>query len=38
MKILLGDFISKLGSENILKRQLGTRVYIRIVVIMELEK
>jgi len=38
MKILLGDFKAKVGRENILKRQLGTRVYIRIVVIMELEK
>ena len=37
MKILLGDFNAKVGRENIFKPQLGMRVYIRIVMIMELE-
>ena len=37
MKILLGNFNAKVGRENISNRQLGMRVYIRIVMIMELE-
>ena len=37
MKILLGDFNSKVGRENIFSLQMGMRVYIRIVMIMELE-
>jgi hypothetical protein len=37
MEIILDDFNSKLGRENILNRQLGKRVYIRIVMIMGLE-
>jgi hypothetical protein len=37
MKILLGDFNAKEGRERIFSnRQLGTRVYIRIVMIMVL--
>src|SRR5215468_1335688 len=36
MKILLGDFNAKVGREDIFKQQLGMRVYIRIVTIMEL--
>jgi hypothetical protein len=38
MKILLGDFNAKLGREDICKpTELGTRVYIRTVMIMMLE-
>jgi len=38
MKILLGDFSAKVERERIfLSRQLGMRVYIRIVMIMVLE-
>ena len=37
MKILLGDFNAKVGRENISNQQLGMRVYIRIVMIMELD-
>jgi len=37
MKILLGDFNAKVERENILKPTIGMRVYIRIVMIMELE-
>ena len=38
MKILLGDFNAKVGRERIFSnRQLGRRVYIRIVTKMELE-
>jgi len=36
MKILLGDFNANVGRENISNRQLGMRVYIRIVMIMVL--
>ena len=37
MKIILGDFNAKVGRENIFKPTLGIRVYIRLVMIMELE-
>jgi hypothetical protein len=37
LKILLGDFSAKVGRQNILNRQLGTIIYIRIVMIMVLE-
>ena len=37
MKILLGDFNTKLGREGIFNRYLGVRVSIRIVLIMVLE-
>jgi hypothetical protein len=37
MKILLGDFNAKVGERICSNRQLGMRVYIRIVTIMELE-
>ena len=37
MKILLGDFNAKVGKSIFSKRQLGMRVYIRILTIMELE-
>ena len=37
MKILLGDFNAKMGERIFSNRQLGMRVYIRIVMIMELE-
>ena len=37
MKILLGYFNAKVGSEKISNRQLGRRVYIRIVMIMVLD-
>jgi hypothetical protein len=37
MEILLGDFNTKMGIEDIFNRQLGLRVYIRIVLIVVLE-
>jgi hypothetical protein len=37
MKILLGDFNAKVGSENFSNRLLGGRVYSRIRMIMGLE-
>jgi len=37
MKILLGDFIAKVGRENILSQQLDRRFFIRIVMIMGLD-
>jgi len=37
MKILIGDFNTKVGRENIFKPTIGIRVYIRIVMIMVLE-
>ena len=37
MKILLGDFNAKVGERIFSNRQLGMRVYIRIVMIMVLE-
>ena len=37
MKILLGDFNTKVRRENIFKLTIGNRVYIRIVMIMVLE-
>jgi exonuclease III len=36
MKILLGDFNAKVGKEDILNRQLGMKVYTKLVMIMEL--
>jgi exonuclease III len=36
MKILLGDFNTKEGREDILNRQLGMKVYTKLVIIMEL--
>jgi predicted TIM-barrel fold metal-dependent hydrolase len=36
MKILLGHFNAKVGREDILNRQLKMKVYIKLVVIMEL--
>jgi len=38
MKILFGDFNAKVGERIFSNRQLGMRVYIRIVMIMELEQ
>jgi hypothetical protein len=38
MKILLGDFNTKVERENISNRQLGMRVYIRMVTIIGLEQ
>ena len=37
MKILLGDFNTEVGTENISNRQLRMKVYIRIVMIIVLE-
>jgi exonuclease III len=37
MKILLGDFSAKVRREDILIRQLGEKVYMKLVMIMELE-
>jgi len=37
MKILLGDFNTKVGRENISNRHLGMRFYIGILMIMVLE-
>ena len=37
MKTVSGDFNAKVGTENSFNRQLGMRVYIRIVMIMMLE-
>jgi hypothetical protein len=37
MKILLGEFNAKVGRENIFKPQSETRVYMKLVVTMELE-
>jgi hypothetical protein len=36
MKIRLGDFNAKLGREDFLNRQLGMKVYVKLVMIMEL--
>jgi hypothetical protein len=36
MKILLGDFSAKVGKEDILNRQLGMKVYMKLVMVMEL--
>jgi exonuclease III len=36
MKILLGDFNAKVGKEDILIRQMGLKVYTKLVMIMEL--
>jgi exonuclease III len=35
MKILLGDFNAKVGREDFLNRQLGMKVYTKLVMIME---
>ena len=37
MKFPLGDFNAEVGRQNIFKRQLRMRVYIRVVMIMVLE-
>jgi hypothetical protein len=37
MKILLGDFNAKVDREDIFKRQLGMKVYTKLVIIMELD-
>jgi hypothetical protein len=37
MKILLGDFNAKVGRQDILNRQLGMKVYPKLVMMMELE-
>jgi exonuclease III len=37
MKILLGDFNAKVGREDFLNRQLGIKVYTKLVMTMELE-
>jgi len=37
MKILLGDFNAKVGKRIFSNRQLGMRVYIRVVIIMVLD-
>jgi hypothetical protein len=37
MKILLGDFSVEVGKEDISNKQLGMRVYTKLVMIMELE-
>jgi len=37
MKILLGDFNAQLGRKDIVIRQMGMRVYIRVVTIIVLE-
>jgi exonuclease III len=36
MKILLGDFNAKVGREDIFNRQLGMKVYTKLVMIMKL--
>jgi hypothetical protein len=38
MKIVLGELSAKLKTEDILNRQLGMAVYIKIVMIMVLEQ
>jgi hypothetical protein len=37
MKILLGDFNSKLGREDTFKPTIGNEVYMKLVMIMELD-
>jgi hypothetical protein len=37
MKILLGDFNAKVGSEEVLNRQLGMKIYTKLVMILELD-
>jgi hypothetical protein len=37
VKILLGDFNTKVGKEHFLNRQLGMKVYTKFVMTMELE-
>jgi hypothetical protein len=36
-KMLLGDFNAKVGKKTFLNRQLGMKVYMKLVMIMELE-
>jgi hypothetical protein len=36
IKILLGDFSAKVGREDIVSRQLGTKVYMKLVMLMDL--
>jgi hypothetical protein len=36
MKILLGEFNSKIGREDFLGRQLGMKVFMKLVMIIEL--
>jgi hypothetical protein len=38
MKILLGDLNAKVGREDILNRQLGMKVYTKLVILMELKQ
>jgi hypothetical protein len=38
MKILLGDFNTKLGREDIFKRESGNEFYIRIIMTVVLEQ
>jgi hypothetical protein len=37
MTVLLGDFIGKVGREDIYKLKFGMKVYTKLVMIMELE-
>jgi hypothetical protein len=37
MKILLGDFSAKINKETFLNRQLGMKIYTKLLMIMELE-
>jgi hypothetical protein len=37
MKMLLGDFNAKVGKEDILNRQLGMKIYTKLLMTMELE-
>jgi hypothetical protein len=37
MKLLLGDFNAEVGRKDILKPTIGMRVYMKLVMIMELE-
>jgi hypothetical protein len=37
MKMLLGDFIAKVGTEDFLNKQLGMKVYTKLIMIMELD-
>jgi exonuclease III len=37
MKILLGDFNTRVGREDFLNRQLGMKLYTKLVIIVELD-
>jgi hypothetical protein len=37
MKILLGDFNAKVGREEVLNRQLGMKIYTKLVMILKLD-